>query len=136
MLLQSLRKDRQMPSKKPMDPRRFGEHITRLARIKGYDLATKDGQARLAKDSGLPEADIAAIAAGKYKPPVDPWKTFGETLGERHKDMLCLVGILAPSSTRPPKRNVRDTAGDLGIKSPKNVAIFETLVAALLNSER
>ncbi|PSM39899.1 hypothetical protein C6Y14_28870 [Streptomyces dioscori] len=136
MLLHSLRKDRQMPSKKLMDPRRFGDHITTRARIVGYDLATKDGQARLAKDSGLPEADIAAITEGKYKPSVDPWKTFAEILGERHKDMLCMVGRLAPSGTRPPKKSVKQTAGELGIKQPKTVAIFEALVTALLNSEK
>ncbi|MDT0480621.1 MULTISPECIES: hypothetical protein [Streptomyces] len=125
-----------MASKKPLDSRQFGQYIATRARLKGYDLATADGRARLAKETGLPESDITAIAAGKYKPPVDPWKTFGEILGERHKDMLCMVGILEPSGTRPRKKSVTDTAADLGLKQPKNVAIFEALVTALLNSEK
>ncbi|MEU9183323.1 hypothetical protein AB0D14_01895 [Streptomyces sp. NPDC048484] len=125
-----------MTSKRLMNPREFGQHITGKARAKGYDLTTADGRTRLAKDTGLPEGDIAAIAAGKYKPPVDPWKTFGEIVVERHKDMLCMVGILEPSGTRPPKKSVKDTAVDLGLTQPKSVVIFEALVAALLNSEK
>jgi hypothetical protein len=125
-----------MTSKRPLEPRQFGQFITTRARIEGYDLTTEDGRARLAKDTGLPETDITAIAAGKYKPPVDPWKTFGKILGERHKDMLCMAGILEPSGSRPPKKTVKQTAADLGIKQPKTVAIFEALVTALLNSEK
>ncbi|MFD3841433.1 hypothetical protein ACFWWC_35005 [Streptomyces sp. NPDC058642] len=57
-------------------------------------------------------------------------------LGERHKDMLCMAGILEPSGSRPPKKTVKQTAAALGIKEPKTVAIFEALVTALLNSEK
>lgn len=96
-----------MASKQPLDPRQFGQYVTTRARIKGYDLDTADGRSRLAKDTGLPANDITAIAAGKYKPSVDPWKTFGEILGERHKDMLCMAGILEPSGTRPEGRASR-----------------------------
>lgn len=47
-----------------------------------------------------------------------------------------MVGILEPSGTRPKKKSVTETAADLGLKEPKNVAIFEALVTALLNSEK
>ena len=47
-----------------------------------------------------------------------------------------MVGILEPSGTRPRKKSVTEIAVDVGLKEPKNVAIFEALVTALLNSEK
>ncbi|MFJ3224506.1 hypothetical protein ACIPJS_14280 [Streptomyces sp. NPDC086783] len=122
-------------SRQPLNAVEFGRYVTRRARGAGYDLTTTAGRTKLAKDTGMPERDVTAIAEGRFKAPADPWKTLAEKLGEQHKDLLRIAGILKPGS-RPTKKTSRDTALDLGITSPKNVAIFEALVTALLNAEK
>lgn len=123
-----------MAIQQPMRPRDFKEFVSRRAKAQGYDLATSDGCTRLAKDTGLPENAITAIATGKHKPPVDPWKNLADTLQCPHKDLLRAADILKPASD-PAKRTPRQVALDLGL-SDKNVTLFEDIVTALLKSEK
>lgn len=85
----------------------------------------------------MSEADIAKILKGEYEIPADPLKPLADALDVPQKDLLRAAGVLE-GRTLPQDRplTVQLAAQRLGIKSPKNVAAFETLVTALLDAEK
>jgi transcriptional regulator with XRE-family HTH domain len=124
-----------MAKQHPQHARTFSRYVTARARTCGYNLADLEGRTKLAKDAGMAEVDVAALAEGKYEPPTDLLKPLAKALHTTQKELLRKAGILEPSKPRP-ALTPRAAAVELGIKSPVNVGIFEALVAALLAAEK
>ncbi|MGA5342477.1 hypothetical protein ACPCK3_25940 [Streptomyces griseoincarnatus] len=117
--------------------RKFARFVRDAATRKGFAVDSGDGKAKLAAASGMSEADIAKILAGEYEVPTDLLKPLATALGARQKDLFRAAGILddKPAQHSPPL-TPQLAAQHLGIKSPKNVEAFQTIVAALLQAEK
>jgi transcriptional regulator with XRE-family HTH domain len=117
----------------------FARFVKDAATRAGYAVnsSSGDGVARIAEKTGMSEADIAKILKGEYGIPADPLKPLADALDVPQKDLLRAAGVLE-GRTLPQDRplTVQLAAQRLGIKSPKNVAAFETLVTALLDAEK
>ncbi|WP_327347419.1 hypothetical protein [Streptomyces europaeiscabiei] len=115
--------------------RKLARFVKEAAIRKGFAVGSSsgDGKAKLAAASGMSEADISKILAGEYEVPTDLLKPLATAIGEKQKDLLRAAGVLEdkPAQQSPPL-----AAHHLGIKSPKNVEAFETIVAALLQAEK
>lgn len=119
--------------------KKFARYVKDAATRAGYAVnsSSGDGVARIAEKTGMSEADIAKILKGEYEIPADPLKPLADALDVPQKDLLRAAGVLE-GRTLPQDRplTVQLAAQRLGIKSPKNVAAFETLVTALLDAEK
>ncbi|MGI5372861.1 hypothetical protein ACQEV2_01065 [Streptomyces sp. CA-251387] len=119
--------------------RALARYVSDNATRAGYAISSPsgDGKAKLAEAADMSEADISKILAGEYELPTDLLKPLAAALDVPHKDLLRAAGVLqdkAAQQNRP--LTVQLAAQRLGITSPKNVAAFETLVAALLDAEK
>jgi len=124
-----------MASQQHRKAQEFTRYVTARAKTVGHDLARPEGRAGLAAETGMPEADIAAIADATYEPPADLLKPLAKALHTTQKALLREAGILEPGK-KPSPITPRAAALELGIKSPANLGIFEALVAALLAAEK
>lgn len=128
-----------MASRQNPAAKKFARYVRDAAIKANYavDSSTGDGKARLAKESGMPEADIAKILNGEYEIQPDTLKPLAAALDVPQKELLRAAGVLE-GRTLPQDRplTVQLAAQRLGIKSPKNVEAFETIVAALLQAEK
>ncbi|WP_237309671.1 hypothetical protein [Streptomyces sp. AMCC400023] len=119
--------------------RKFARFVKEAAIRKGFAVGSSsgDGKAKLAAASGMSETDISKILVGEYEVPTDLLKPLATAIGEKQKDLLRAAGILEdkPAQQSPPL-TAQLAAQHLGIKSPKNVEAFETIVAALLQAEK
>jgi hypothetical protein len=128
-----------MAKRQDATARKFARFVKEAATRKGFavDSRTGDGKARLAKESGMSEADITKILDGEYEVPTDLLKPVATAIGVKQKDLLRAAGILEDKlAQQSPPLTAQLAAQHLGIKSPKNVEAFETIVAALLQAEK
>ncbi|MFE2418770.1 hypothetical protein [Streptomyces hokutonensis] len=91
----------------------------------------------LAKAADMPEGDISKILAGTFEVPTDLLKPLAVALDVPQQDLLKAAGVLEGKAPPPNgKLTLQLAAQRLGIRSPKNVAAFETLVAILCDAEK
>ncbi|MBK6017956.1 hypothetical protein [Streptomyces sp. MBT53] len=85
----------------------------------------------------MPESDISKILTRRFEVPTDLLKPLAAALDVPQQDLLKAAGVLEGKAP-PPKSDltVQLAAQRLGIRSPKNVAAFETLVAVLRDAEK
>lgn len=126
-----------MASRQNPKSKAFGRYVANKAGIRGYAM-NGDGKAKLAEAAGMSEADITKILNGEYEIQPDPLKPLATALDVPQKELLRMAGVLEGKGTLPQDRplTVQLAAQRLGIKSPKNVEAFETIVAALLQAEK
>ncbi|WP_262061433.1 hypothetical protein [Streptomyces sp. STR69] len=81
--------------------------------------------------------DISKILAGRFQALTDLLKPLAAVLDVPQMDLLRAAGVLEAGTAQPNRPlTVQVAAQRLGIKSPKNVAAFEALVAALRDAEK
>ncbi|MET9159098.1 hypothetical protein ABZX56_15330 [Streptomyces parvulus] len=115
----------------------FARYVIISATKAGFNMSG-DGKAKLAEAAGMSEADIAKILNGLFDIPSDPLKPLADALDVGQKELLRAAGVIddkpARAGTRP--ISVQLAAQRLGIKSPKNVELFQILVTALVDAEK
>jgi transcriptional regulator with XRE-family HTH domain len=128
-----------MAKRQDATARKFARFVKDAATRAGYTVGSSsgDGKTKLAEASGMPEADIAKILAGEYEVPTDLLKPLATALHVRQKDLLRAAGVLEDrAAQQSPPLTAQLAAQHLGIKLPKNVEAFETIVTALLEAEK
>ncbi|MBK3569889.1 hypothetical protein [Streptomyces sp. MBT62] len=117
----------------------FAEYVRDAAHNAGYALDSPSGKGRavLAKAADMPESDISKILTRRFEVPTDLLKPLAAALDVPQQDLLKAAGVLEGKAPRPNgELSVRLAAHRLGIRSPKNVAAFETLVEVLRDAEK
>ncbi len=100
-------------------------------------VLTSGNASDFAEAAGMSVVDISKILAGRFQALTDLLKPLAAVLDVPQMDLLRAAGVLEAGTAQPNRPlTVQVAAQRLGIKSPKNVAAFEALVAALRDAEK
>ncbi|NUL03567.1 helix-turn-helix transcriptional regulator [Streptomyces lunaelactis] len=125
---------------------RFGAYMRRAAQEAGYDIDSPRGGGKkaLAEATGMSASSVGRMLAGQTMPDPNFLERLADVLGVPLPELLVQSGLVSRDALpagdykerrQPPKPTPAEAARQLGIKSPPRVAMFESLVAHLLDEE-
>jgi transcriptional regulator with XRE-family HTH domain len=126
----------------PTPAQRFLAVVQPAARRAGY--LDYGGQARLSRDTGIPDSTLSRMFKGKAIPEVTSFEALAAALDLPVRDLLIAAQIVSESSlsesSRPRVRSVPTTveeaASALGITSDRGVEMFVGMVETLRKGEQ
>lgn len=125
----------------PTKAQRFRALVEPAARRAGY--RDYGGQARLSRDTGIPDSTLSRMFNGKAIPDVKSFPALAQFLGLQLNDLMRAAGII-PDPSLPESRPLQvrsvpttpeEAAAALGIKSPVRVEMFVGMVEHLRAGE-
>lgn len=128
---------------------RFAAFIRHAVRDAGYDIDSPrgGGKTALAKDTGMSASSVGRMLAGKTMPDPNSLERLAGALNMPLPELLVRSGLVSNRAALPAVSALQEVvrgagrltpaeaARQLGIKSPARVAMFESLVAHLVQEE-
>lgn len=127
----------------PTRAQKFGEYVSRAARLAGYDIDSPRGGGKkaIAEKAGMSHASVSRMLAGQTIPDPKFFESLADALNVKVGTMLVRAGVISESALTvqapTPSREIdpREVARSLGITSPDKVEAFVAMARALAEPE-